>query len=122
MLESRSQELVNAEQLNNEGEVDEALKIIIHLEKEGDLTTEDNLECQILKGILYFRLEQYEEAFSIAEQVFQESQRIENTLLSIDSLILQCFTFFKSDPLFPIEKPETEIFFKRLIYTNSNFN
>ena len=54
MIESRSQELFNVERLNNEGEVDEALKIIINLEKEGELTPQDNLEFQILKGVLYF--------------------------------------------------------------------
>ena len=37
MLELSPQELVNAERLNNEGKVDEALNIINSLEKEGDL-------------------------------------------------------------------------------------
>ncbi|MHA2010153.1 MAG: tetratricopeptide repeat protein [Promethearchaeota archaeon] len=89
MPDLKPTELIRAERLNNKGKVNEALQIVIKLEEKGDLNSENNLECQILKGILYTRLGLYLDAIKIGEQAFEEGKRLGKKLQSIDALFIK---------------------------------
>ncbi|MHA2282546.1 MAG: tetratricopeptide repeat protein [Promethearchaeota archaeon] len=81
------EELKRGFELLNEGKVEEALQLITIFEKKEDLTLEDKLKCQILKGILFYHLGRIDEALKIGEVAYQESLRLEKPLLSIDAII-----------------------------------
>ncbi|MHA2293172.1 MAG: tetratricopeptide repeat protein [Candidatus Hodarchaeales archaeon] len=90
------------------------------LENQLDFFPTDQLRCQVLKSDLLFRVGQFQKARSLAEKVFQESQRLTEPLLAIDALFVQLkidLTFLRiyetSGLLTRIEKllsffPETE--------------
>ncbi len=82
---SKSQELNNAEELMNAGKYDEVLSILNNLE-ELSLTPSDQLTLHILKSCLLNKMGNYKEGFKIAEQAYQESQSVKDSLLSIDAL------------------------------------
>jgi len=83
---SKSRELNNAEELMNTGKYDEVLSILNNLE-ELSLTPSDQLTLHILKSSLLNKMGNYEEGFKIAEQAYQESQRLPDHLQSIDALV-----------------------------------
>ncbi|MHA2260606.1 MAG: tetratricopeptide repeat protein, partial [Promethearchaeota archaeon] len=89
MPDLKPSELIHAESLNNKGKVNQALQIVIELEEKGDLTPENNLECQILKGILINRLGLFLDAIKIGDQAFEESQKLGKTVQSIDALFIK---------------------------------
>ncbi|MHA2400123.1 MAG: tetratricopeptide repeat protein, partial [Promethearchaeota archaeon] len=93
MPDSKPLELIQAEKLNNKGKVNEALHIVKDLVDRGDLNPENNLECKILKGILYNRLAQYSDAIKIGEQAFEESKRLGKNFQSIDALFIKSLAF-----------------------------
>ncbi|MFW9824083.1 MAG: hypothetical protein ACFFE4_14155 [Candidatus Thorarchaeota archaeon] len=58
--------------LLNEGKEDEALRLIRILEKNENLTPEEKLKSQILKGTLLFFLVKIEESLNISRKVYNE--------------------------------------------------
>jgi tetratricopeptide (TPR) repeat protein len=100
---SISEQLITGRRLTEKGRYKEALELISELDKKGDITSEHNLEIQILKGILYFRMENYENANIAADQVLQESQKLGKTLQSIDALLIKSLRIFKFEAPFETE-------------------
>lgn len=87
----KSRELKNAENLMNEGKFDEALSILNGIEKE-ILNDADHLTFCLIKSSLLEKLGKNKESYSFAEQAYQESQKLNNSLLSIDALNLKAAT------------------------------
>jgi tetratricopeptide (TPR) repeat protein len=89
MTDSIPEEIEQGWRLLNEGKEKEALLLMIEFEKKGDLTPEELLRCQILKGYLFFWLGRFEEAFKIGEHSVQESMSLNKALLTIDALFVK---------------------------------
>jgi len=87
MPDSVSEVIAQVRQLRNEGNNIKAVQSLNSLENRSDLSQNDNLTYLVLKGDLYFRLGQYNEAIDIAEQAYQEAQKLENKIRSLDALI-----------------------------------
>ncbi|TET61714.1 MAG: tetratricopeptide repeat protein [Promethearchaeota archaeon] len=87
---SKSQELNNAEKLMNEGKYDEVLSILNNLE-EVALTPSDQLTFHLVKSSILNKLGNYAECYKFAEQAYQESQSLKDSLLSIDALNLMAW-------------------------------
>jgi tetratricopeptide (TPR) repeat protein len=83
------EELKQGFELLNEGKVEEALPLITSFEKKEDISPEERLKCQILKGILFYHLGRFDEALKIGKLAYQESLRLEKPLLSIDAIFLE---------------------------------
>ncbi|MFX1255862.1 MAG: tetratricopeptide repeat protein [Promethearchaeota archaeon] len=86
MSDLRSKNLIRAEQLLNESKFDEALQIVLALEKQVPMPLNDQLTYLILKSNLMNRLGSYEEAINLANEAYQLSQELKNPLNQIDAL------------------------------------
>ncbi|MFX0049280.1 MAG: TIR domain-containing protein [Candidatus Hermodarchaeota archaeon] len=93
-------ELVDAQQFMDKGEFKEALQVLKNLEDNQNLGDLDQLECHSLKRSALYELGRLEDAYTIAKQTYQESQKLGEDLQAIDSLILMArisFMLMKSD-------------------------
>jgi tetratricopeptide (TPR) repeat protein len=89
MLESKSEELIHAEELIIDGKIEEANEIIKDIEVRSDLTSEDQLKLLILKGEIHANKMQYNEAIDLGEIAYQLSQKLGKIVESIEALILK---------------------------------
>ncbi len=80
--------------LLNEGKDNEVFQLIKILEKNEDLTPEERLKIQILKGNLFYLLGKYQESLNISKIVYNESIRLNKPLLSIDAIYIEWVTLF----------------------------
>jgi tetratricopeptide (TPR) repeat protein len=80
--------------LLNEGKDDEVLQLINNLEKNDNLTPEEELKIQILKGHLFYLFGKFEESLNISRDVYNESARINKLLLSIDAIYIEWVVLF----------------------------
>ncbi|MFX1536813.1 MAG: tetratricopeptide repeat protein [Promethearchaeota archaeon] len=87
MSDSRSKNLIRAEQLLNEGKFDEALQIVLALEKRVPMALNDQLIYLLLKSALMNRLGSYENAINLANQAYQLSQELDKPLKQIEALL-----------------------------------
>jgi tetratricopeptide (TPR) repeat protein len=83
------EELKRGFELLNEGKVEEALQFVTIFERKEELAPEERLKSQIFKGILFYHLGRFGDAFRIGELAYQESLRLEKPLLSIDAIFLE---------------------------------
>ena len=86
MSDPKPEDLKKIEQLRDEAKFEEALDLIRNLENSGVLSPESNLDCQILKGEIFYWLGRHSETLEICEQAYQESQRIGTSVQSYDAL------------------------------------
>ncbi|MHA2038236.1 MAG: tetratricopeptide repeat protein [Promethearchaeota archaeon] len=97
--DSLREEIEQGWRLLNERKEEEALQLIIEFEKKDDLTPEERLRCQILKGTLLFLVGRFDEAVKIGEKTIQESLNLNKALLAIDAIL------FKFGALVYFDKP-----------------
>ncbi|MFW9772761.1 MAG: tetratricopeptide repeat protein [Candidatus Thorarchaeota archaeon] len=126
MPDSKSFELLNAEQLMYNGKFQKARKIIETLENNDVITSKDKISLLILKGRIYNYCEQYNEAIKIGEHAYQLSQELGEVSESIDALIIQAHIAFlrkldkasdlilEAEKLFNSEVDKLSINFQRL--------
>jgi len=91
------EEIERGWELLNEGQEEEALELVREIEKRGGITQEEDLRCQILKGILVCFLGRFEEALKIGKKAYQESLRLEKPLLSIDVIFMEWVALIQLD-------------------------
>ncbi|MHA2197935.1 MAG: tetratricopeptide repeat protein [Promethearchaeota archaeon] len=84
-----SQEILNVEELFEEGKFEEALKKLNKMETNKYLTLEDKLEIKSLKGFILSGLEQTEKAYNIAIELYNESQKLKKPLYSCFALSIK---------------------------------
>ncbi|MFW9998149.1 MAG: tetratricopeptide repeat protein, partial [Candidatus Odinarchaeota archaeon] len=72
-----------------EGKLEKALKLVENVEKSADITFEDRINSQIIKGDLMNRLGEFEEALNIATRSFEESKKHNMCLKCIDILLIK---------------------------------
>lgn len=139
---SKSKELSKIEFLRTKGKFNEALQKLNKLESKEDLTPQDKLSCYIIRSFILCALGNYDKAFKFAEQAFQESKELHETLYLIDAyylkslllyfdsssdkaldLIYKCEEFLKSiSQVPPIELKKREVllaFLKGYIYMDN---
>ncbi|MFX1495448.1 MAG: tetratricopeptide repeat protein [Promethearchaeota archaeon] len=90
MPHSEPKELIQAKNLINESKLDEALKILNNLEQKEDVTDQGIVSCQLLKGQLLFWQGKHEDAIKLGEQMYEEGQKYNDKLQSIDGLFIIC--------------------------------
>jgi len=86
---SKSKELSKIEFLRTKGKFNEALQKLNKLESKEDLTPQDKLSCYIIRSFILCALGNYDKAFKFAEQAFQESKELHETLYLIDAYYLK---------------------------------
>ena len=84
------EEIHRAYELLNEGKEDEAWQKIAKWEGSEHLTPEEDHKYNIFKGSLLYLTGRLQESLKIAEELYQESKNQNNTVDSIDALILRC--------------------------------
>jgi tetratricopeptide (TPR) repeat protein len=89
MTDSISKEIDRGWELLNEGKEEEALQLILEIENIPNLTPAQELRYNILKGLLYFFLGRFEEALEIAKHSHEESLKLKDPLLLIDSYLVK---------------------------------
>jgi len=97
MPDSVSKEIERGLELIFEEKIEEAFDIVKIFEKKEELTREDNLMCQVLKGTGKLYLGKFEEALEIATMTFQESKKLKNPLVLIESFMLKFQVFYFYD-------------------------
>lgn len=86
MSYSISKEIRQVLHLSNQGNVEEALQLLIDYERNEGLTPEESLRYQILKSQLVHFLGGLEEGLKIVEPALLESIKLNKPLLSIDAI------------------------------------
>ncbi|MHA2391427.1 MAG: tetratricopeptide repeat protein [Promethearchaeota archaeon] len=89
MSNLRPQELIRAEELIDNGEIDEALEIITNFEKKCKMIPKEQLWTQLLRGRAHALNQQFQEGVEIGEQVYKLSNELGMVLETIEALILK---------------------------------
>ena len=89
MPHSEPKKLSKAKKLFKEGKIKNALQLVTDLEKEGELSINDQLSSQLFKGSLLIATGLYNDALTLAKQVLKESQKLGKNLQLIDACILE---------------------------------
>jgi tetratricopeptide (TPR) repeat protein len=87
MTSSKSKELIQVEELVEAAKFREAFQIINNFKKLESFSPLERVSWYILKSRCLNRLGQFEEAFELAEDIYKESQDLEEPIQSLDVLI-----------------------------------
>ncbi|MFX0106207.1 MAG: tetratricopeptide repeat protein [Candidatus Hodarchaeota archaeon] len=99
MSYSEPKELINAEKLIEEGKIEEALQLLNDFGKKKDLSYHERISYYTLKSLVAFYFLDRNECTKYAEMAYQESHKLENSLLLLDVYIQMAFSLlFSSKP------------------------
>ncbi len=84
----KPEELIRAEQLMDENQLDKALTLLSNYEQKEELSHHDKASCHLLQCQILLWQGKYKELFKHAEQAYKESEGLENSFLKVDSLLL----------------------------------
>ncbi len=84
------EEIYRAYELLNEGKEEEAWEKVAKWEKSEHLTPEERHIYMMFKGTLLFLTGRLQESLKITEELYQESKNQNNTVETIDALLLRC--------------------------------
>lgn len=87
----KPEEIIRAEQLSDEGKLDEAVTLLNNYEQKEGLTHHDKASCHLLQCQILFWQGKYKELIKHAEQTYKESKELENKFLRVDSLFLMVY-------------------------------
>ncbi len=93
-------ELIKVEKLIEEGKIEKALQLLNDFGKKKDLPFHERISYYILKSRIAVYFLDWNECTKYAEKAFQESQKLENSLLLLDVYIQMTNTF-----LWILDKP-----------------
>ncbi len=99
MAHSESKELKQADHLIRKGKINEALKIVLELEKRDDISPQELLSIKVLKAKCLYMSGNFLDALKSAADIFQESQKQGDLLASFDALTIQAFAYMMSGSL-----------------------
>ncbi|MFX0029317.1 MAG: tetratricopeptide repeat protein [Candidatus Hermodarchaeota archaeon] len=89
MCDPRPQELIHAEELLNNGKVDEGIEIITNFEKNCKMIPKERLWTLLLRGRAYVYKQQFKKGVEIGEQTYKLSNELGLVLEIIEALILK---------------------------------
>ncbi|MHA1479169.1 MAG: tetratricopeptide repeat protein, partial [Promethearchaeota archaeon] len=84
----KPEELSKANNLIDEGKLDEALTLLSNYEQKEALNHHDKASCRLLQCKILFWQGKYKELIKLAEQIYKESRGVENIFLKVDSLLI----------------------------------
>ncbi len=84
----KSEELIRAEQLSDDGKLDEALTLLNNYEQKEGLTHHDKASGHLLQCQILFWQGKHEELIKHAEQLYKKSEGLENNFFKVDILLL----------------------------------
>jgi len=84
----KPEELSKANNLIDEGKLDEALKLLSNYDKKEALNHRDKSSCCLLQCKILFWQGKYKELIKLAEQIYKESRGLENIFLKVNSLLI----------------------------------
>jgi len=87
-VKEKPEEFSRAEQLSDEGKLDDTLTLLNNYEQKEGLTRYDKASCHLLQCQILFWQGKYKELIKLAEQAYKESEGLENNFLKVDSLFL----------------------------------
>jgi len=93
MLNLKAKELTRAKQLMRESKFVEALQILNELEKKEVLSLQEQFDYHHLKGSLLFEQGFMDEALKYAELAYNESRKLKNNLLTLDTIFTKINIF-----------------------------
>ncbi len=80
--------------LLNDGREEEALDLVIEIEKKENLSLEEKHRIKMLKGYIHKSLGQFKKAFNIAEDAYNEYEKMGNDFLLLDVINLKVWILF----------------------------
>ena len=93
MSRSELKEIRQASQLIREGMINEALQIVLELEKRNDISSQDLLSSKLLKAMFFNRSLQCSEALKYVNQVLDEIQKKGDPFSFLDCLLIKAHSF-----------------------------
>jgi len=84
----KPEELSKANNLIDEGKLDEALTLLNNYKQKEALNHHDKASCRLLQCKILFWQGKYKELIKLAEQIYKESRGVENIFLKVDSLLI----------------------------------
>jgi len=91
-LESKPEDLIQAEQLVVEGKFEDAYELMNKFLERGESTHKDSLLCNLIKVRIMNQQGLYEDAIKLASQTYKESLELKDILLTFDALDLEIQT------------------------------
>ncbi len=95
MSHLESKELIQAEQLSDEGKLDEALTLLNNYEQKEGLTNHEKVSCHLLQCQILFWQGKLKELIKHAKQLYKESEELENISLKVDCLLLMTYALVR---------------------------
>ena len=92
-----AKEIEESEQLIIKGKYDRALEKITVIRNKENASTEEKIQCKILKARIHLETYPYSEVIKNAEEAFSESKKLNNKELMFDSLIGLPIAYFRAD-------------------------
>ncbi|MFX1512507.1 MAG: tetratricopeptide repeat protein [Promethearchaeota archaeon] len=87
LISSQFERFQNVEHLMREGNLDEALHEVTHLEKNNKLTNDEQLACQLLKSQIFTQLGSLETGLQLVNQLLDQRQINQQPVLLLNSII-----------------------------------
>ena len=84
----KPEELIRAEQLSDDGKLDEALTLLNNYEQKEGLSHHDKASCHLLQCQILLWQGKLKELIKHAEQIIKESEGLEDNFLKVDSLLI----------------------------------
>ena len=84
----KPEEVIRAEQLIDDGKLNDALTLLNNYEQKEGLSHHDKASCHLLRCQILLWQGKYKELFKHAEQTYKESEGLENNFFKVDSLLL----------------------------------
>lgn len=98
MLESKSDELVRAEELMYNGKVEEAIEVINNFESNLELDPKEQLWALILRGWAYVYKLRFRRAVEVGKHAYLMSKELGMAPETIDALLLKAFMTYLGNP------------------------
>ncbi len=95
----KPEEEIRAEQLSDEGKLDQALTLLNNYEQKEGLTYHDKVSCHLLQCQILFWKGKKKEFSKLAEQTYKESEGLENNFLKVDILLIMTHALINLDRL-----------------------
>jgi tetratricopeptide (TPR) repeat protein len=87
----KHKELIRAERLIDDGQLNSALQILNAFEEKKENTLYDIISCKLIRCELFFQQGLYDNMIKFSEQTFKQSLKLVNSILSVDSLIKMAY-------------------------------
>ncbi|MHA1916604.1 MAG: tetratricopeptide repeat protein, partial [Promethearchaeota archaeon] len=94
MPTSISEKFITVNELREKGNYNEALNLVLNIENNKKLTTEDRVECKLLKGWVYLDKGKVNEALEISEELYRNNREMGNEIRVLDAIDLMGWAFW----------------------------